>query len=60
MARKTPSAISAKANNGPGKPMNGSTNKGASAGPKMVPSPNDEDSDDSAATRPERRVREAR
>ena len=38
----------------------GSTNNGATAGPMIVPRPNDEDSADSAATRPLRRVFDAR
>ena len=53
-------AMTANANNGPERPTNGSTNKGASAGPMIVPRPNDEDSDDSAATRPLRLVFDAR
>ena len=50
----------AKANKGPGNPTKGSTNKGAIAGPMIVPSPNEEDKADSAATRPLRRVFDAR
>ena len=53
-------AMSAKANRGPARPTSGSTNNGATAGPMMVPRPNEEDSADSAATRPLRRVLEAR
>ena len=60
MATNTPIPTIAKANKGPGSPTNGRTKSGASAGPRMVPSPNDDDSEDSAATRPERRVRDAR
>ena len=60
IASTTHNAISAKANNGPASPTTGSTNKGATAGPMIVPSPNDDDKADSAATRPLRRVLEAR
>ena len=57
---KTSRPIAAKANSGPGRPTNGSTNSGASAGPMIVPRPNDDDKAESAATRPLRRVFEAR
>ena len=60
IATNTASAISAKANKGPGSPTKGRTNKGASAGPTMVPSPKLDDSADKAVTRAERRVFEAR
>ena len=43
-----------------GEPDSGSTNNGATAGPMIVPRPNDEDRAESAATRPLRRVFEAR
>ena len=56
----TAMAIAAKANKGPDKPTHGSTNKGAIAGPMIVPSPNDDVSADKAETRAARRVREAR
>ena len=56
----TASAIPAKANNGPASPSKGRTNKGATAGPMIVPRPNDEDKAESAATRPLRRVFDAR
>src|SRR3954465_8594749 len=52
--------ISEKANSGPARPTSGSTNKGATAGPMIVPRPNEEDKAESAATRPPRRVRDAR
>ena len=53
-------AISEKANKGPASPTMGSTNKGATAGPMIVPSPNEEESAERAATRPLRRVFAAR
>ena len=53
-------AILIEASKGPARPTTGSTNRGAIAGPMIVPSPNDDDSADSAATRPLRRVLEAR
>ena len=60
IAAKVTVPMMAKANNGPGRPIPGSTNNGASAGPRIVPSPNDEASADKALTRDERRVRDAR
>ena len=60
MAMKMPLPIAAKANNGPASPTNGSTNNGANAGPTIVPRPKLLLSADSAVTRAERRVREAR
>jgi hypothetical protein len=53
-------AIAAKANSGPARPTTGNTNNGATAGPMIVPRPNEDDSADSAATRPLRRVLDAR
>src|SRR5688500_15005849 len=50
IAPKTSSPIAEKANSGPGRPIKGRTNKGASAGPMIVPRPNEEDSAESAAT----------
>ena len=60
IAMKMTPAIAAKANKGPDRPTSGSTNKGATAGPIIVPRPNDEDSAYSAATRPLRLVLDAR
>ena len=56
----TISPIRAKANNGPASPTSGSTNKGAIAGPMIVPSPKEDDNADKAVTRPLRRVLDAR
>ena len=56
-ARETAAPIAANANTGPDRPTNGSTSKGASAGPTIVPSPNDEASVDSAPVRSARVVR---
>ena len=52
-------AIAAKTNSGPDRPTNGSTNKGARAGPTIVPRLKLLDSADSASTRAVRRVLEA-
>ena len=60
IAAETAIAMAANANNGPASPSGANTNSGAVAGPMMVPRPNDEDSADNAATRPLRRVRDAR
>lgn len=60
MATKVTNPISANANSGPDSPTNGSTNSGASAGPTMVPRPKLLLSEDSAETRPDRRVLDAR
>ena len=57
---KTIVAIIAKANRGPASPTIGSTNNGATAGPMIVPRPNEDDKAESAATRPLRRVLDAR
>jgi hypothetical protein len=52
--------MAANPNKGPDKPTSGSTNNGATAGPMIVPRPNEDDNADKAATRPLRRVFEAR
>ena len=52
--------IAANTNSGPARPTNGKTNRGASAGPTMVPRLKLLDKADSASTRELRRVREAR
>ncbi len=57
---KVNSPISEKANKGPESPKKGSTKRGATAGPTIVPRPNEDASADSAATRPLRLVLEAR
>ena len=58
-ASSTKMAMTAKANNGPARPSAPMMNSGATAGPRMVPSPNAEDRVDSALVRSASLVRAA-